>query len=235
MGQDNIQLKDANLKLFGFRAKDTSAAGDGSVLKAFHLAQLFPVEYGSGGSFHLTSKSASMAAGLAANSPIYAFRWNNAAKLALVKKVSIQAWSLGTGFAAGLATFDMFRALGWSAADTGGVTDTITGDNGNLRTSMPGSILPEIRHSSTATLTAGTRTLDNQAIDTLNASVGTATNTVFQPKNLPLFDKRPGDHPLVLAQNEGFVIQATVPATGVWGFAVTPEWEEVDANLFPAA
>jgi hypothetical protein len=27
--------------------------------------------------------------------------------------------------------------------------------------------------------------------------------------------------------NEGFVIRATVPATGLWSFAVTTEWDEV--------
>jgi hypothetical protein len=42
-----------------------------------------------------------------------------------------------------------------------------------------------------------------------------------------MFDQRPGEHPLVLAQNEGFVIQATVPATGVWFFAVKVDWVEI--------
>jgi hypothetical protein len=38
-----------------------------------------------------------------------------------------------------------------------------------------------------------------------------------------------GEWPLVLAQNEGFIIRATVPATGTWDFAVTMEWSEVSA------
>lgn len=223
---DNIQLKDANQAPFYFRAKDRSAGQDGSVQQPYHLASPYPIDYGSGGAFHMTSKSGSMAAGLAANSPIYAFRWSSSSMLAVIKRIRLQAWSLGTGFAAGIATFDLFRASAWTVVDTGGVTDTITGDNGNLRRSMPASVLAELRHSSTATLTAGTRTLDSQPLDTLNVGVGTSTNTPFVNPT-KLFDKQPGEHPLVLAQNEGFVIQATVPATGLWSFAITPEWDEV--------
>jgi hypothetical protein len=33
--------------------------------------------------------------------------------------------------------------------------------------------------------------------------------------------------PMVLAQNEGVVIRATVPATGTWGHGVTMAWSEV--------
>ena len=35
------------------------------------------------------------------------------------------------------------------------------------------------------------------------------------------------DHPFILAQNEGFNIAATVPATGTWRFSVQVEWEEL--------
>lgn len=224
---DNFLLKDANQAPFNFRSKDMSAAQDGSVQQAWHKASPYPVDYGSGGAFHMTSKSGSMAAGLAAASPIYAFRWSSAAMLAVVKRIRIQAWVLGTAFSpAGLATFDLMRASAWTVADTGGVTDTITGDNGNLRRSMPASLLPELRHSSTAALVAGTRTLDSQPMETLVANTGAAVSVpILSPTKL--FEKIPGEHPLVLAQNEGFVIQVTMPATGVWAFAVTPEWDEV--------
>jgi hypothetical protein len=53
----------------------------------------------------------------------------------------------------------------------------------------------------------------------------TAGATLVSP--FAMFDQRPGEHPLVLAQNEGFVIQATVPATGVWFFAVKADWVEI--------
>ena len=45
-----------------------------------------------------------------------------------------------------------------------------------------------------------------------------------------LFHADPGsESPLVLAQNEGFVIRATVPATGTWQFGCTVTWTELTA------
>ena len=224
---DNFQLRDGNTNLFGARSKDVSAAQDGSLQFMRHLAAAYPVDYGVGGCFHMTSKSGSMGAGLSANSPIYSFRWTSATLNALVRRIRLQAWSLGTGFTAGLATFDLYRATAWSAADTGGTTDTLGLDNGNLRTAMPASALAELRHSSTGALSAGTRTKDNQPADSITLTVGTATNTPLMSSPLKLFERLQGEHPLVLATNEGFTIQATVPATGVWAWAITAEWDEV--------
>lgn len=223
---DNFQLRDGLDALFKVRSKDISSGQDGSLQTMRHLASPYPIDYGTGGCFQLTSKSGTMAAGLAANSPIYSFRWTSSSLLAVLRRIRISAWSLGTGFTAGLATVDLFRASSWSAADTGGTTDTITTPNGKLRSSMAAISISAIRRSSTATLTAGTRTLDAQALDTLVAAVTTATNTPFINRAL-LFEKTGAEHPLVLAQNEGFVIQASVPATGTWSFAITPEWDEV--------
>ena len=186
-----------------------------------------PIDYGTGGSFSLTSVSSTMAAGLSAASPIYNFRVNTTSLLAVVRAVEISAWSLGTGFAAGLARFDMTIARSWTVADTNGVIDTITTNNGKLRTSMASiAALSEIRHSDTATLTAGTRTLDNQIFRTKVANVTTAANTPFLP-TATLFKAFPDEHPLVLTLNEGFVVLATVPATGTWTWAITTIWDEV--------
>jgi len=230
---DNFTLRDGTgLVLFKIRAKDVSTAGDGSLQAIRHSATPYPVDYGLGGCFQITSKSGSMAAGLTANSPIYAFRWVSSTLLGILRRVRITVATTTTGFAAGQMTFDLFRAQSWSAADTGGVTDTLGIDNGNLRTSMPGSVLSEIRHSSTAALTAGTRTLDAQPHDSLALQAATAATTVIASRAL-IFDKGgAADHPLVMAQNEGFVIQATVPATGVWAFAITPEWDEVTSQNY---
>jgi len=223
---DNISLKDGGNSTYKMRAKDISSAQDGSLQSVRHLASAYPIDYGIGGCYRLTSKSASMAAGLAASSPIYSFRWTSSTLLGIIRRVRLSMWSLGTGFTAGIGTFDMFVARSWSAADTGGTTDTTTGNNGKLRTAMAVTVMPEIRHSSTATLTAGTRTLDTQPIEELPVSISNALNTAFLVQQ-KIFEASQFDHPLVLAQNEGFVLQASVPATGVWGFAITPEWDEV--------
>jgi hypothetical protein len=224
---DNISIKDGLAALFKMRTKDTSAAQDGSLQNIRHLATQYPVDYGSGGCFQLCSKSGVMAAGLAASSPIYSFRWTSATLLAIVRRVRIQAWSLGTGFTAGIATFDMFRAVAWTVADTGGVLDTITTPNGSLRSAMTASALTELRHSSTAALTAGTRTRDVQPADSMTYGVLATANTPFSPTPSKLFERVGSEHPLVLATNEGFTIQATVPATGTWSWLIIPEWDEV--------
>lgn len=232
---DNFSLKDAvNPQTFKIRTKDTSVAQDGSLQTMRHLAMSSPVDYGIGGCFQICSKSGVMAAGLAANSPIYSFRWTTVNLNAIVRRVRIQAWSLGTAFTAGIATFDMFVCRGWTVADTGGVIDTLTVDNGNLRSAMPPTLLSELRHSSTATLTAGTRTKDAQPVDSLTFGIGAVANTLFSAgaTRTPLFERTGTEHPLVLANNEGFTIQATVPATGTWSWWITPEWDEVPIEAY---
>ena len=85
------------------------------------------------------------------------------------------------------------------------------------------------RISSTAALTAGTKSLDTQAIAQYSAAIGTATSTQWMPQ-FDLFHVDPGgESPLILSQNEGFVVRATVPATGTWQFGVTVCWTELTA------
>lgn len=216
---------------FTLRSKDVSAAGDGSLAAAMMLARAYPLDWSlngvSGGMFARASKSGSMAAGLAANAPVYAFQWPSSTLLAAVRRVKIGAFTLGTGFTAGLATFDMFVARAFTAQDTGGAAVGPSGNNAKLRTSMNASAA-KIQIATTGALTAGTRTLDDETIETRNMAAPASAFTSFlsQPPFI-LFEKLQGEHPLLLAQNEGFEIQATVPATGVWQFAVTVEWDEL--------
>lgn len=225
---DNISLKNGLSQSYFMRAKDISASQNGSLQAVRHLASAYPVDYGTGGCFQLVSKSGLIGAGAAANSPVYSFRWTSSTMLALIRRIKFQAWSL-TGFTAGLAFLDLYRCVGWTVADTGGSTDTLTGDNGNLRTSMAGTVLGEIRHANTGVLTAGTRTKDAQPFESRTFNVTNAANTIFTDAARPnaFFEKLGSEHPLTLAQNEGFTLQATVPATGTWTFAITPEWDEV--------
>jgi len=229
---DNISLKDGLSATFKMRAKDTSATQNGSLQSVNHLATPYPVDYGIGGCFQIASKSGIMVAGVSANSPIYSFCWTSATLNALIRRVRLQAWSLGTGFTAGIAVFDMFVCRSWTVADTGGTTDTLTTDNGNLRTAMPATALSELRHSATATLTAGTRTKDIQPVDTISYGVTTAANTLFSASVTKLFERIGAEHPLVCVANEGFTIQASVPATGTWGWSIITEWDEVPLTSY---
>lgn len=227
---DNFNLKDSNSFPFKMRSKDISVNQDGTTQFVRHLSTLYPVDYGVGGCYRNTAKSNVMVAGLAASSPIYTFRNPSANLLALLFRLRIQLQTDSVGFAAGLATFDLYRVTAFTAMDTGGASVTLTGSEAKMRTAMAASS-SQIQYSQTATLTAGTRTLDAAPIDTLSVAAATAASTVFQPQT-KMFDTGPGDHPLLLAQNEGFVIRATVPATGTWRWAITPEWAEVPNVLY---
>ncbi len=181
------------------------------------------------GSYMMSVVSGTMAAGLAANSPIVSWRWGGGnPSAALVKKIVIDADNAGTAFAAGTAEFDLFVARGFSASDTGGTAATITGNNGKLRTQFPTTLLADFRAAGTATLTAGTRTLDATPLNRLIAGipVTTVSYEIINPYT-PIFDARVSEQPLICANNEGFVIQASVPATGTWSFSCAVYWDEV--------
>jgi len=190
-----------------------------------------PIDIGSLGSYNFQAITGTMAAGLSAGSPIFSFRWGNASNLCLLKRIRISMNSLGTGFTAGVGRFEAFFARSFSASDSGGTAVTLTTNQAKRRTSFGTSLVTDCRISSTATLTAGTRTLDTLPFVGVTFGVGTGTNTVM----LATVDLWvPGleggaDWPLVFAQNEGLVIQATVPATGTWNAQVGLFWDEVGA------
>lgn len=185
-----------------------------------------PVDWGSLGIYSLAAASGTMAAGLAGASPIFSFRWGNASNLGILKKVILSAGNTATAFTAGVCTFNLFIARSFSASDTGGTDVTPTSNTNKLRTSMGTTLLTSARISSTATLTAGTRTKDGNPAGSISVSIpATAGTTLLAP--YPLFLALAGDYPVVFAQNEGFVIEATVPATGTWTFSVQTQWEEL--------
>lgn len=179
------------------------------------------------GSYCMGANTGTMAAGLAGGSPVYSFRYGGA-NLAIVRKVSAEADDITTAFVAGAAKFDLFAARSFSASDTGGTAATLTGNNGKLRTSFATTAISDLRISSTATLTAGTRTLDAQPLASVEFAVATSIDAGLLPTT-DLIRQNVGESPLVLANNEGFVIQATVPGTGTWVAAVRTCWDEVSA------
>lgn len=92
----------------------------------------------------------------------------------------------------------------------------------------------DIGISSTAALTAGTKTLETVALSTLVAAgpiTASLNGQIIVPDTiLWQAEVSDGEHPLVLAQNEGFVIRSiAVPATGTWTAAITVDWAEVTA------
>lgn len=80
--------------------------------------------------------------------------------------------------------------------------------------------------SNTVALTAGTRTLDAIAMSGIQFTVGTGVQTVALPETALWSPEREGT-PLNLGPSEGFVLRATVPATGIWQAVVSVDWREV--------
>jgi hypothetical protein len=93
---------------------------------------------------------------------------------------------------------------------------------------MGTTLLGELRSASTAALGAGTKTLDALSIGQVSLTFGTVVSTRYLPSPVKLFNTDAvNSHPIVLAQNEGLILRATVPATGTWQFGATIKWSEV--------
>lgn len=177
------------------------------------------------GSYSVGTRSAIMAAGISADTEIYQFLYTGAT-LAVIRSIHISAGNDGTAFAAGSCLFQAIVARAWTVAGTGGGTATITGDNMKLRTSFASTAVGEIRTATTAALGAGTKTLDATGIGSFAGGVPAVAGQTIVPFT-QLFDGT--SYPLVLANNEGFVITQTVPATGTWKFSVNVKWDGVTA------
>lgn len=201
-----------------------------------HVVTL-PMPVGAGGSYRLSMTSGTMAAALTANSEIFQFRFVTAAsRVALIHRVSISAGANVAATAAALLSFNMTAARSWTVAGSGGTRATLTGNNGKMRTSQATSEVNDAGISTTGALTGGTKTLDTANIGGVSYGVGTGAITTSLPLNLipqtDIFtDDAKNSFPLVLANQEGFVIRSGIigPAGMTWAFTVTVEWSEVPA------
>lgn len=223
---DNKQIKDGLGDLFTVRMRDYSAGTDGSVQRSMILATPYPLDYGAGGSFSHRALAPELAAAPAlASAPIYSFLWP-AATPAIIARVRVAAWATGTPFSVGPGWFSIRVARAFTAQATGGNTAALAGNANKLASAMASSAA-SITFANGVPLTPGTWTLDTDPLDSAFCFAPTVADTMFTPTPMMLLDKRNGEQPLLLEQNEGFVVSATLPPAGSWQFAVTTEWSEV--------
>ena len=213
----------------------TVAEVDGTAFRAQRVVAR-PVDHGSLGQYSYGGFTGILPAALAANSEIFQFRWADATRFAVIRKIRISASVTTTMFAAGVPVqVDLVKSTSWSAAGTGGTALTPAALL-KTRTSFGSTLAAsgDIRIATTAALGAGTKTLETLSLSSILSGgpiTASLNGTIFPPGTI-LWQAEVGDgeHPLVLAQNEGFSIRSVaVPATGTWQAAINVTWAEVAA------
>lgn len=211
---------------------------DGTTYRALRVTSR-PLDYGSLGFYRLGMSSGTMAAALAANAELFQFRWPDATNLALIWTVTMSAGANVAATAAALLSFNIAVARSWTVAGTGGTRAVLTGNISKLRTSMGTSLVNDAGISTTAGLTAGTKTIDHATSNLGSTSFGIGTGAItvslpltFLPETLLYGGGDRADMPLTLAQNEGFIIRngtVAFPAAMTWAFSVNVMWAEAAA------
>ena len=194
------------------------------------MAVIFAPDPGILGLYTIGVISGSIAATLAANSPLFSFRWGNTANLGIPDFISVGVSVNGVITTSVSMPLELIVARSFTASDTGGTTITLTGNNNKYRTSFATSLVTDARIATTGTLTAGTRTLDAQAEAMIPCVTGTAIGV---PLEMTTIYSRSQLFPIVLNQDEGFVIrnQSAGPATGTFQLHVQMRWFETVKEL----
>lgn len=173
--------------------------------------------------------------GVAAAGTVFSFRWAPATttQLCMVRRVEIGFSTITAFTAAQTLQYSMQIARQWTSSDTGGTAALFTQTNtGKMRTTMPTSAFAgggQIMIANTGANVAGTRTLDTQAVAFTQGSSTALATTML---NNPIYQHQPGDYPLILAANEGFIINNVqlMGAAGVINLTVNVEWMELAAT-----
>ena len=189
---------------------------DGAGFRAVRVAQR-PLDAGALGHYKL-AVTVPLLAAQAANGTLFSFRWADATRLCALQFCRLRCMQTAAATATIMPNFEVFQARSFSASDTAGTSILPTGNNAKRRTSMGATLLTDLRVSAAAAgLTLGTRTLDAQPVMILATQ-----QTITTPNATPyetLFDSTDGDHPLVFATNEGFIVRGPSVAFGAAGTA----------------
>lgn len=203
---------------------------DGTTFRAQKVT-VRPIEYGAFGHYK-TSVTIPLVVTQAANGTLFSFRWGDATRLCVPQFIRIEVQQTAAATATIAPAFDVVAARSFTVSDSVGTAITLTGNSFKKRTSMGTTLLTDMRASAVAAgLTAGTRTLDAQPIMTLGTVLTiTNVNTTTYAKQMDFTNA--GDHPLVFAQNEGFIVRGPTVVFGAAGTAnltIDVAWAEVSA------
>lgn len=150
---------------------------------------------------------------------------NTGPNILIVHRMWIAA-IITTGFTtAQILQYRLLRANQFTGSDSGGTLLTVVGQNkyrsSNLNIQSP----PDIRLSSTTVLTSGTKTVESTVMAQASF-VGQTSPTTYSPQYLIQHDY--GDYPVILAMNEGLVLQNSIlyGAGGAVQIVVNMEYSE---------
>lgn len=163
-----------------------------------------------------------------AQGAIFSLR-NTSTNLILVRRINL-GFVLTTAFtAAQRLEFGVRSVRNWTTADSGGTALSFASSNTDLKTAL-GVPNVEARIATTAALTAGTRTPDTN----YQGIAGAWAAGVSTLLNNKLFDHNTGDYPIVLANNEGVLIDNLVlmGAAGVGIAYINIDFAEVATTEF---
>jgi hypothetical protein len=187
------------------------------------------------GTYQLSAASGLIAATVI-NSPVFSFRWApGTGQSCVIKRISLGVMTTTGPTAAQLMGWSLITARAWTASDSGGTTLTPSAATSaavnKYRGSIQNSVVTDVRIASTGTLTAGTRVLDSQPLNSQYAWIGATTagvGTTLVNTNMIAYNIN--DYPIVLQNNEGFVITlATASVVMVHQIQVNVEWMEVNS------
>ena len=173
---------------------------------------------------------------VAAGGLVFSFRWNPSVttNLCMIRRVEIGVATATAFTTAQSLQYSMQIARAFTAVDSGGTSGAFTQANtGKMRTSMPTSQMAaagsNIQIANTGAMTAGTRTLDTQPMSYL---AGSSTAVATTLPLTAIYQHQTGDYPLILAYQEGFILNnvQTMGAAGVINLTVNVEWMELSAT-----
>jgi hypothetical protein len=198
----------------------------GTAFRALNT-QIKPIEYGALGHYKATLRMSSTAA-QTANSRLLELQNPSASVLIIPTRLTVRAMQTAAGTAQE-NSLDIYKATSFTVVSS---VNAVTGAASKKRTSM-GASAAALRYLTltgvAAGMTGSTATKDTLPIGTIPYNVAAAIQTSGPIANVDVFDDVNGTHPLVLAQNEGMVIEnrvLNVTSYGVTWF-IDLAWAEV--------
>jgi len=194
-----------------------------------------------GGAYRISLYTGNLAAGLAAAAPIFSVRWTSTAARMIIQQLYVDMAVVTAYTTAQPIGNSVYFARSFTTSDSGGtaITTTQTADQaldskqigpGNSAQSLLFAGNGDMRIATTAAISAGTRTLDDQPLYSWlsgASAIGVASASVD-----PEFGKATSTNPITIRANEGLVItnDFLLGAVGVIIVRIALEWTEVGNN-----